>query len=512
MTNEQTSYFRILKSTSLLGGAQGITMLIGMVRVKCVALLIGPGGVGLVGMYQSAVQVIGAVAGLGLQASAVRDVAEAVSSEDQEHLGRIVLTLRRMCWLTGSIGSLLVGLFSRQLSLITFNNPDYAMNISLVGLTIFFGNVQGGQMALIQGMRQIGDLAKLNIFGTISGSIISVGLYWWLGTAGIVPAIVLLSVVQLIASWWFARTFEIPKVQLSWGKSFATAGGMVKLGLSLMWSGVLTMGVAYATRILIVREIDLAAVGVFAAAYAISAMVVDFVLGAMGADYYPSLTAVNHDHQKMRELVNQQTEIGLLLAIPGLLATLALAPWAIRIFYTADFWQATDLLRWFALGCLGRVVSWPLGFIILAKGAGRMFAFTETIANILHIGLIWAGLVLVGVKGASIAFFMLYVFYTLLMLIVSKMMIGFSWSRRVVMLLCAVFSVVTFAFCASIFLPEIPAMIVGLILTALAGIYCLRGLVHRVGVENRVCKLAMKIPLLNKFIEKTGEPASPGKE
>jgi PST family polysaccharide transporter len=64
----------------------------------------------------------------------------------------------------------------------------------------------------------------------------------------------------------------------------------------------------------------------------------------MGADYYPRLTGVAHDHAAVNRLVNEQTEIGLLLAVPGLLATLALAPWIIRLFYTSEFLPAVELL------------------------------------------------------------------------------------------------------------------------------------------------------------------------
>ncbi len=502
MTEEKKSYGRIMKSSSLIGGAQGINMLIGMVRVKFVAVLIGPVGVGLVGTYRATVQLIGTIAGLGLQSSAVRDIAEAVGSGDQERIGRTVLTLRRMCWLTGGLGSLAVALFAPKLSQMTFNSPDYALNIALVGLTILFSNVQGGQMALIQGMRRIGDLAKLNVFGVASGSIVSVGLYWWLGKEGIVPAIVLLGIIQLSASWWFARKVAVPKVVMSWGDSFKAAGGMVKLGLAFMWSGALTMGVAYATRALITREIDLAAVGIFSAAFGLSGLVVNFVLGAMGADYYPSLTAVNSDHKKMGELVNQQTEIGLLLALPGLLGTLALAPWAIKIFYSAEFGQAADLLRWFALGCLGRVISWPLGFVMLAKGASRLFALTETVANVLHIGLIWGMLTWIGIEGSAVAFCMLYIFYTILMLLVSRYLISFAWSRGVLKLLWFMLPIVVVTFLAGKFLPDIPALIVGLISTAGVSIFCLRGLTHRLGADHKVCRLARKIPLLNLTIPK----------
>ena len=81
----------------------------------------------------------------------------------------------------------------------------------------------------------------------------------------------------------------------------------------------------------------------------------------------------------MNRLVNEQTEIGLLIALLGLLATVVLAPWIVHIFYTKEFLHAVELIRWFILGCLGRVISWPLGFLMLALGKGKWYLITETV-------------------------------------------------------------------------------------------------------------------------------------
>jgi PST family polysaccharide transporter len=48
----QKSYQGILKSTALLGSARLMTMVIGMARVKVLAVLIGPIGIGLIGTYE----------------------------------------------------------------------------------------------------------------------------------------------------------------------------------------------------------------------------------------------------------------------------------------------------------------------------------------------------------------------------------------------------------------------------------------------------------------------------
>ena len=66
------SYPQILKSSSIIGGSRVLNLLIGMVRTKLVAMLLGPPGIGLVSLYQSATGLTGTLSGLGIGQSAVR--------------------------------------------------------------------------------------------------------------------------------------------------------------------------------------------------------------------------------------------------------------------------------------------------------------------------------------------------------------------------------------------------------------------------------------------------------
>ena len=51
MENSNNSYSHILKYTSLFGGVQMLNILIGLVRNKLVAVLLGPAGMGLVALF-----------------------------------------------------------------------------------------------------------------------------------------------------------------------------------------------------------------------------------------------------------------------------------------------------------------------------------------------------------------------------------------------------------------------------------------------------------------------------
>lgn len=489
-----TTYSQVLKASSIIGGAQGINLLLGLARTKFAAVLIGPIGVGLLGNYGAIQTMVGTLSGLGIQSSAVREVAEAMSKGDQQSIGRTILSLRRICWLTGLIGALAMAALSSLLSQWTFGSSKHTMEIALLSLVILLGSLSGGQMALIQGMRRIADLARLNVFGTATGTLISIGCYAWLGLQGIVPAMVLMAISQYAASSYFARRVPAPVVAMSWWESIHAAGGMARLGLAFMWTSLMVGLVGYLTRALITQQASLESVGIFSAAYALSGVFVNFVLGAMSADYYPRLTAVAGDHGAANQLVNEQTEIGLLLTVPGLLASLSLAPWIIRFFYTDAFLPATQLLQWFLLACLGRVISWPLGYVMLALGKGQWFFVTETLANMAHMGLIVLGLSALGLEGVGTASFALYLIYTTGVYAVVRRLTGFRWSPECRGLLLRMLPTVALTFVAARLLPLWPATALGLLASATAFVMCLRGLAQRIGSGHRIVRSACRLP------------------
>ena len=480
-----------------MGGAAGINLLLGMVRVKFAAVLIGASGVGLNTSFGAMQGLIGTIAGMGIQSSAVRDIAAAVSKQDEQAIGRAVLSLRRLCWLTGLVGMTAMMLLSPVLSQLTFGSDQYTHDIAALGIIILFGNICGGQMALIQGMRRIGDMARVNIVGAVFGTISAIGFYTTLGLRGIIPSLIAVSAFQLALSWYFARQVPVPNVVLSIRQTFAEANGMIRLGLVFMANGLMGSTVAYITVALITQYEGTQAVGLYSAALALSGMFINFVLGAMGADYYPRLTAAATDKAAMNRMVNEQTEIGLLLAMPGLLATMTLAPWIIQIFYSKEFLPAVGVLQLFILGCIGRIISWPLGYIMISLKKNSLYLFSEFTWNILHITLIFLGLLFFDIQGVSFALPLLYIIVTIQSKIIARKLIGFKWNtssiRLIFSYLFILLSLLLYCRSADVF----SSTVVGSIISIGSTIHSLRSIINRIGKENKYIKKLYKIRIFN---------------
>src|SRR5436853_5083755 len=48
--------------------------------------------------------------------------------------------------------------------------------------------------------------------------------------------------------------------------------------------------------------------------------------------------------------------------------------------------EAVEVLRWLCLGMALRVISWPMGYIIIAKGARDLFLGAETAWTAVYVG------------------------------------------------------------------------------------------------------------------------------
>jgi PST family polysaccharide transporter len=492
----QRSYNEIIKSSTIVGGSQVLTIIIAIFRTKILALLLGPAGVGLMGLYSSAMATVSAVTNVGIGNSAVRQIAEVAGSGDIKRIALSIITLRRLAIGLGVVGMLLVVMIREPVSQLTFGNYDHAKSIAMLSIIVFFGTVSLSQTALIQGMRRIGDLARLSLYGSILGTALSIPIIVIWGQTGIVPFLVMISVTAFLASWWYARKITAKKEIFKWKETWSEAGRFFSLGVVFMVSSLMSTSVLYLTRVLVVRQIGIEASGLYQAATTLSTLYISFILNAMGMDFYPRLTAIANDNVECNRLVNEQSEVGLLLAIPGILATLTFAPLVIRFFYSAEFVSAYFVLRWQVLGICLRVISWPLGYILLAKGKGRIFLFTEVLSNIIHVAFIWLGVIAFGFEGTGIAFFLLNIFVLCIVFWTVKNLSGFKWSGANLRLCFIVTPVVAAVFLLQFLFSPVVAMVIGGVFTLGAGICSLK-ILHKMIGAPKLSDLFQK--LMQKF-------------
>jgi PST family polysaccharide transporter len=234
------------------------------------------------------------------------------------------------------------------------------------------------------------------------------------------------------------ETVSLPELTREWKM-------LLRLGIAMVGAGLVQQLAQLWIRIDVAKVLGAQSLGQYQAAWIISMQYVSFVLMAMGTDYYPRLTGVIHDHKAAGRLVNEQTEVATLLSAPVFIAMMAVAPWVIHLLYAASFTPAIEILRWQVLGDVLKVVSWPLGFLIVAAGDGKTYFSTETFTWLVPTGLITGLAPDVGLQITGIAYLAMYALYLPLVYWLAWRRIGFRWSRSVLIM-----SVVTLAICVGV--------------------------------------------------------------
>lgn len=474
--SEEASYQQILKASFTIGGSSVINIILRVIRTKFIAVLLGPPGLGLMGIYTSITSTMGTLAGMGIANSGVRQVAEAVGTKDQGRITLAITTLRRTTYVLGVLGGILLLISAYPISRVTFDDTLHVGALAVLSITVLLETISGGQLALVQGMRRIVDLAKINVLGTFFGTALGIPLIYLFHEEGIVPWLLVLSLMTVLTSWRYARCIEVLKGNVNWTDIRKEARALLRLGLVFMASGLMSTAVAYLIRVMIVRRLGMEAVGQYQAAWALSGLYVGFVLGAMGTDFYPRLTAVVNDNSAWNRLVNEQAEVALLLAVPGILATIIFAPIVIKVFYSGNFGLAMDLLRWQMLGVLLKVAAFPIGYILLAKGAGKQYMLTETLTHLVSVVSSWLCLKWFGLVGVGVAFFVMYVFCWLVVFIVVRRSFGFAWSPSNCRLAIVIVPAVCLTFLTPFWLSQIWTAVIGGFLTFLVGLLFMKRL------------------------------------
>jgi enterobacterial common antigen flippase len=447
--------------------------------------MLGPAGFGLMGAYTSVADMVRSIAEMGVTRSGVRQIAEAVGTNDSRRIALTVTVLRRVTVLLGLFGASILVLLASPIAKLTFGTSEgYVSGMMMLSAVVFLNVVAGGQGALLQGTRRIADLARMAIIGSVLGTVAAVPLVYSLGDSGVVPAMISIAVVSACISWWYARKVQVESLHVTLADMGDEAGSLLKLGLAFMVSGLLMMGAAYAVRIIVLRSAGLDSAGLYQAGWTLGGLYVGFILQAMGTDFYPRLVAHANDDLECNCLVNEQARVSMLLAGPGVIATLLLSPLLLDVFYSSRFASAIDVLRWTCLGMAMRVVTWPMGFIIVAKNRQKVFVAAEVAWAVVNVGLSWYCVGRYGLSGAGIAFFASYVFHALLIYPIVHRMSGFVWSTENLRTAGAFLTLAGLVFTGLQLLPSWLGYTLGLALLGLSSVTSIRSLLALVGTSN----------------------------
>lgn len=471
----------MLKSMAIIGGAQAANIVIQVVRLKIVALLLGPSGIGLLSLYTGLQGMVTTAAGLGMGSSGVRQIASVKGEEGALSQVRRVLIAAHL--VQGIIAMVAVWLLREPIAEWVMGSARYATEVGLVGLAALLGLLGTAHTALLQGMRQITALGRVTVIGALLGTLAGLCAVVLYGESGLIAFVLVQPLATIAIALCYTRRLTRPTTP---GPGLAEIWEiwkpMARLGSAFMLGGLATTATLLLVRGRISQELGLDAAGQFAAAWGITMTYIGFLLTAMGTDFYPRLTEVIGDHEAASRLMNDQAQLMMAIGGPVLLLLIGLAPFVITMLYSLEFGPAASLLQWHMVGNVFKLASAALGFAFIAAARGRVFLLLQVNFNLLFLGMVWFGLERFGLMATGPAFTTAYVLHFALLSVLAHTMQGFRWQAMSLKLLAlhALMAILLLALAQTL---PIAAVIGSPILALGTGLFGLRVVLTKIGPE-----------------------------
>jgi O-antigen/teichoic acid export membrane protein len=486
MTQTNNSYRQILKATSIFGGVQFFQILIGIIRSKIIAVLLGPVGMGLAGLLQAGTGMIASLTNFGLSTSAIKNISAAQSEGNEEKVGRVIAVFRRMVWATGILGMLVTISLSSNLSQITFGNRDYTWAFALLSITLLINQISAGQGVLLRAMRQVKLMAKSSMIGSVLGLLTTIPLYYIYGMDGIVPALIIAALTSLFLTWYFSSKLSVKKVKVDFSTVKLEGKEMLTMGFMISLSGIITIAFSYLVRIFIRNYGTIDDVGLYNAGFAIVNTYVGMIFTAMATDYYPKLSGVVHDLKQANQTINQQAEIAILILSPIILVFIVFIKWVVLLLYSEAFLPVNEMILFAAAGMLFKALSWAIAFVFLAKSASKLFFLNELITNIYMLGLNLTGYYWYGLTGLGVSFLVSYILYALQVYLVSKSLFKFKIDSKLVKIFFVNLAFTVLCLLIVLLICDNLIMhLLGLILVVVSAIFNIINLDKRMGLRDK---------------------------
>ncbi len=424
----------LLRAMSITGSTQAVSIILSIVRMKFLAIVLGPAGVGILGLYNSLLSSTSQIAGLGVSNAGVRQIVQA--RNDHTELTDVRRVLLAANVVQGLIAMVAVWLLRERLAIWLFDDVSFAFEVGTVGVAVLLSLAASSQTALLRGMRKIGDVGRVTVMGALIGTVGGIAAITFMGTDGLLWFVIMQPLTSVVVAMRFTRqlprTEAIPFDARQFWRHWKP---MVQIGFGFMLGGFATAGTMLLVNSRIASVLGLDSAGQFVAAWGLTVTYLGFLLNAMSMDYYPRLAETIRDAEPANRLMNEQAQIAMLIGGPVIFVMIGLAPVVIALLYSREFSAAVTLLQWQMAGNIFKLASWSIGISFAAAARSRLFLFTQISFNAIYLSIIWFALPQTGLEVAGVAFLLSYALHFVLLNFLVRQVVAFQWERLSLMLI-----------------------------------------------------------------------------
>jgi len=407
-----------------------VTVIAGIASAKIAALLIGPSGVGLVGLIQGVSAVVAAVIEVGLASAVVRAYGS-VSGRHRWPLAALGAAARRVVLVAGAVMVAIALATSQFLSEPILGADRRSIDLALaavaavpVALTV----VENGLMIAAHRVRAVARTAVCIAFVS---PVVSLGAYSAFGEDGVAPG----AVVSGFLVWAITACFRrresrtIEDEDAGPGRGVMTTR-LLRDGVPVMGSALVGAAAVLVLPLVVESRLGRDGVGYYRASNVISLGYTAAVIAVIGADFLPRVSRIRDDPAAVRRLISEQIDLLVSAFVPLLCLVGAVLPLAVTVLYRKDFSPTVSILEWQLVGDVFRMAGSVLATALFARFGGLHRLALEVLGLAFLVTFSVLGLVTDAERGLGWGFIVAYVVYVAMLWLVLRMPAGGRVAHR----------------------------------------------------------------------------------
>lgn len=410
---------KLFQTTIISGSAQIVILITQIVRLKIVAVLIGPVGMGILGNTLTFLSLIENICFLGLHIAFLRYASESASLGKFQEVSKLFSTTVFIHIVSSVLAMIISLLFLSKINLSIYQTLVFLPLSVFVIFTVPFEILRSDFINLFNAFNKIKLISKIDVLGAIINLSVTCFLIYLLGVRGIIISSFISGVLIFIATYYYYKKYFFDGIKIN-KIYFSNECGlkMLKYGIINQFAIFINSFSAYSLRIFVTEKLLLQGAGIFNSAISMGSYVL-ILQAPLGLYLYPRISSIYKDSEETITEINKVFRFILLILSPIIIFIILFSDLIIELFFTKDFLSIKDIIIWILISkyfeILQSIVSMPL--IIMEKF--KIYLSINMIFNFVMLALSYILLKNNGLTGIAVALGISYGLFFVLGLIAS---------------------------------------------------------------------------------------------
>ncbi|MFD0836870.1 O-antigen translocase [Mariniflexile aquimaris] len=391
-----------------------IRSFLGLLSQKLIAIYLGPEGIAYIGNLRNALSVFSLGATAGVDQGVLKYQSEL--NDNPEELKKLYSTSLAFI-LVGSVTISLLLLFGSSFwSQYLFKTPQFSYLFIILGFTIPFAAIYNLCFAIISGQSNYVKATLISLITAGSVTILVIFLVFFCQLSGVLLAITLTPIIQLLVLFIFARKeidlFRNLKIHFH---RIITNNLLVFIVMSVV-AVVFSNLVDIELRSYLITKLSVKEAGYWTSMLNLSNYYLSFMTGVYSLYVLPRYAKIKDIKTFLKEIMLIYKVI-LPIFVVLFIAIFLLRDFIIAILYTRDFLPMGVLFKWQLLGDMVKITSVILAYQLIAQKLWKLYILTEII-SVLTLYVFGTYFIdRMGVQGITYAHFLRYIVYLIVVIV-----------------------------------------------------------------------------------------------